>query len=103
MPRTIHIDEQIKGAAQLSIKALLRFHMARTHLNYEGLTVLLNQAGIAENARNLANKIGKGELPAWLFLSCLKVMGANSVNFADWPLTDAEAEALVGREPWRKS
>jgi len=102
MPRTIPVNKEIKGAAQLSIKVLLRFHMARCHLNYEGLATLLNKAGIAENARNLANKIGKGELPAWMFLLCLKVMGANAVNFADWPLTDAEAEALAEREPWRR-
>lgn len=101
MPRTLKTDPEIKGAAQLAIHMLVRFHMARTHLSAEGLTALLNKAGVAENARNLANKIAKGELPAWLFLVCLKVMGANAVNFADWPLTDAEAEALAVRDPWR--
>jgi hypothetical protein len=95
MPRTIKADDQIKSAAHLSVKMLLRFQMDRRRLNYAALTKLLNRAGVEENERNLANKVAKGELPAWLFLLCMKVMGAETITLAEWPLTEDELKKSI--------
>lgn len=97
MPKTLPVNEHVKSMGQLAIKVLLRYHMGHRQLGYAGLAALLNKAGIEENERNLANKIGKGELPAWLFLLCLKVMGVTAVDFSDWPITKDEADLMLDK------
>lgn len=55
--------------------------MAKRDMTYADLAKCLNAILIEEDEKNLANKIGRGNFSAVLFLSCLSAMGVRELSF----------------------
>lgn len=66
------------------IKGILRAEMAKKGLTYADLALRLKVIGVEEDAKNLANKIGRGTFSAILFMQCLSAMGLKSLTFDSW-------------------
>lgn len=58
--------------------------MAKRTMTYADLAGNLRSIGVNENAKNLANKIGRGNLSAALFMQCLSAMGLSKLSFEPW-------------------
>jgi hypothetical protein len=61
-------------------KRLLRSEMTRRGVTYEQLAEKLGAVGIAEDHRNLRNKVARGKFSAALLLQCLEAMGAKELR-----------------------
>lgn len=68
---------------QMKAKGILKAELKRRHLGYMELAEKLAEAGIADNERNLANKVSRGSFTAGFFLQCLAAIGCNSIRLND--------------------
>ena len=75
---------QHKLATSQWIKGILRAEMAKKGMTYADLAICLHAIGVEEDEKNLANKIGRGNFTAILFMQCLSAMGLRSLNFEPW-------------------
>jgi hypothetical protein len=75
---------QDKLAGSQWIKGILRAEMAKKAMTYADLAICLHAIGVEEDEKNLANKIGRGNFTAILFMQCLSAMGLRSLNFEPW-------------------
>lgn len=89
MPRRLTIDTAVEGEAKSWVRSLIRAEMARQELSYRDLAERLAAIGMAENERNIANKVARGELSAVAFLLCLKVMGSENLRLDDRSFSSA--------------
>lgn len=64
-------------------KRILRGEMKRRGVGYNELAALLNEIGIPENPRNIANKVARGGFSAVFLVQCLVAMGARDVRVDD--------------------
>lgn len=64
-------------------KRILRGEMKRRGVGYSELAALLNDIGISENPRNIANKVARGGFSAVFLVQCLVAMGARDVRVDD--------------------
>lgn len=64
-------------------KNLLKGELKRRGITYAQLAEKLAQIGVAENERNLNNKISRGGFRAAFLLQCLAVIGAHSLRLSD--------------------
>lgn len=64
-------------------KRILRGEMKRRGVGYNELAALLNDIGIPENPRNIANKVARGGFSAVFLVQCLVAMGARDVRVDD--------------------
>lgn len=64
-------------------KNLLKAELKRRGITYAGLAEKLAALGIAENERNLNNKISRGGFTAAFLLQCLDAIGASSLQLRD--------------------
>ena len=64
-------------------KRILRGEMKRRGIGYNELATRLNDIGIPENPRNIANKIARGGFSAVFFVQCLVAIGARDVRVDD--------------------
>jgi len=64
-------------------KRILRGEMKRRGVGYNELAGLLNEIGIPENPRNIANKVARGGFSAVFLVQCLVAMGARDVRVDD--------------------
>lgn len=64
-------------------KRILRGEMKRRGVGYNELAALLNDIGIPENPRNIANKVARGGFSAVFLIQCLIAMGARDVRVDD--------------------
>jgi hypothetical protein len=61
-------------------KNLLKAELKRKGVTYAGLAEKLAALGIAENERNLNNKISRGGFTAAFLLQCLQAIGVTDVR-----------------------
>jgi hypothetical protein len=61
-------------------KNLLKAELKRRGITYAGLAEKLSGIGVAENERNLNNKISRGGFTAAFLLQCLTAIGANDLR-----------------------
>ncbi|ROT94097.1 hypothetical protein EB810_13540 [Altererythrobacter sp. FM1] len=61
-------------------KSLLKGELKRRGITYAQLAEKLAEIGVAENDRNLNNKISRGGFSAAFFLQCLAAIGASDVR-----------------------
>jgi hypothetical protein len=64
-------------------KNLLKGELKRRGVTYAQLATKLAAIGLAENERNLNNKISRGGFTAAFLLQCLTAIGANAVRLHD--------------------
>lgn len=75
---------EAKYASSRWIKGILRAEMAKKGMTYADLAKCLQASLVDEDEKNLANKIGRGNLSAILFMQCLSAMGLRSLSFEPW-------------------
>ncbi len=61
-------------------KNLLKVELKRRGITYAQLAEKLGEIGVAENERNLNNKISRGGFTAAFLLQCLTVIGAVEIR-----------------------
>jgi hypothetical protein len=66
-------------------KGLLKAELKRRNLGYRDLAEKLTALGIAENERNLANKISRGGFTAAFLLQCMAAIGVQNLRLDDLP------------------
>lgn len=64
-------------------KNLLKGELKRRGVTYAQLAAKLGELGVAENERNLNNKISRGGFTAAFLLQCLAAIGAVTVRVED--------------------
>ena len=64
-------------------KNLLKSELKRRGVSYRELAEKLTVMGIAENERNIANKISRGGFTAAFLLQCLAAVDAHSLKLDD--------------------
>ena len=75
---------EAKYASSRWIKGILRAEMAKKGMTYADLAKCLQASLVDEDEKNLANKIGRGNLSAILFMQCLSAMGLRNLDFEPW-------------------
>ncbi|MGB5083632.1 MAG: DUF6471 domain-containing protein [Methylocystis silviterrae] len=64
-------------------RGLLRAEMAKNSVTYAQLATKLAEIGVAEDERNLRNKVSRGKFTAGFLLQCLIAMGVKTVRLSD--------------------
>jgi hypothetical protein len=64
-------------------RGLLRAEMAKSSVTYAQLAAKLAEIGVAEDERNLRNKVSRGKFTAGFLLQCLSAMGAKTLRLSD--------------------
>lgn len=59
---------------------LLKSEMARAGVNYEQLMSRLQDIGIEESYKGLANKINRGAFSFVFFMQCMRALGVTEVR-----------------------
>jgi hypothetical protein len=62
-------------------RGIIRAEMARQNVSYSQLVEKLESIGIAEDERNLRNKVSRGKFTAAFMLQCLSAMNAREIRF----------------------
>lgn len=74
---------QSKNEWEKRAAAFLKAELKRTNTTYEDLAERLAKVGLKETKASIASKLGRGKYPATFLLATLKVIGRDSINFAD--------------------
>lgn len=61
-------------------RGILRAEMAKKNVTYAQLVGMLESIGVAEDERNLRNKVSRGKFTAAFLLQCLTALGANKLD-----------------------
>lgn len=61
-------------------RGILRAEMAKKNVTYAQLVGMLDSIGVAEDERNLRNKVSRGKFTAAFLLQCLTALGANKLD-----------------------
>lgn len=64
----------------IEAKNILKGELKRRGVTYAKLAERLGELGVAENERNLNNKISRGGFTAGFFVMCLRAIGCNTVS-----------------------
>lgn len=64
-------------------RGLLRAEMAKKNVTYAQLVGMLKSIGVAEDERNLRNKVSRGKFTAAFMLQCLAAMGCKQLPSLD--------------------
>jgi hypothetical protein len=72
------LDEWNQRAANL-----LKAEMARAGVGYEELISRLQEFGIHESYKGIANKINRGAFSFAFFMQCMKALGRDTVRLED--------------------
>ena len=62
------------------VKGILKAELTRRHVSYKELADKLTAMGVAENERNIANKIARGSFSAVFFVQSLAAIGCHNVR-----------------------
>lgn len=65
------------------VKGILKAELKRRNVGYRELARLLDERGIHETERNIANKISRGGFTATFFVQCLIAVGCTSLRLED--------------------
>ncbi len=74
------MSEEATEEWQKKAKGILKSELKRRHLGYKELAKKLDDLGVKENERNLANKVSRGSFTAAFFLQCLQAIGCHTVR-----------------------
>lgn len=64
-------------------RGLLRSEMAKNSVTYAQLAAKLAEIGVAEDERNLRNKVSRGKFTAGFLLQCFDAMGCKIIRISD--------------------
>lgn len=64
-------------------RGLLRAEMAKNSVTYAQLAAKLAEIGVAEDERNLRNKVSRGKFTAGFLIQCLSAMGAKTIRLSE--------------------
>jgi len=64
-------------------KGVLQAEMARAQIKAPELARRLEELGVEDNARNVANKIARGSFSAAFFLQCLAAMEVRNLHLGE--------------------
>ncbi len=64
-------------------RGILRAEMAKKNVTYAQLVDMLKDIGVAEDERNLRNKVSRGKFTAAFMLQCLTAMNCSSMRLQD--------------------
>ena len=73
-------DESAIKTFEKRAKNILKSELKRRDITYAQLAEKLNEFGVNENERNLANKISRGSFTAAFFMMCMDAIGANNLT-----------------------
>ena len=62
------------------VKGILKGELKRRDMSYRQLAKRLQEMGVAETERNIANKISRGGFSAVFFIQCLEAMGSKEIR-----------------------
>jgi 3-mercaptopyruvate sulfurtransferase SseA len=65
---------------QERVKGLLKAELKRRGVSYKQLAGKLEELGVHENDRNIANKLARGGFSAVFLIQCLEAIGCNTVQ-----------------------
>jgi hypothetical protein len=65
---------------QARAKGILKAELARRHVSYRELADRLDQIGVKDNERNIANKLSRGTFTAAFFVACLDAIGCRTLH-----------------------
>ena len=65
---------------QAQVKGLLKAELKRRGVNYKQLAERLEELGVHESDRNIANKLARGGFSAVFLVQCLSAIGCDTVN-----------------------
>jgi hypothetical protein len=65
------------------VKAVLKAELARRNISYRELAERLGKMGVAENERNIANKLSRGTFTAAFFVACLDAIECRVLRLQD--------------------
>jgi hypothetical protein len=83
MPKIEWKNNPTTQAYEERAKNLLKGELKRRGLTYAQLAEKLVSIGIAENERNLNNKISRGGFTAAFLIQCLEAIGCHTVRLGD--------------------
>lgn len=61
-------------------KGLLKSELAKKGIGYKGLAMKLQDIGIEESDRNIANKVSRGGFSAVFLMQCLTAIGCHTLH-----------------------
>ena len=64
-------------------KGLLKSELKRRNVSYRQLAEKLEELGVHETERNIANKIARGGFTAVFFVQCMIAIGVTTVRLAE--------------------
>lgn len=65
---------------QERVKGLLKAELKRRGISYKQLAEKLEELGVHENDRNIANKLARGGFSAVFLIQCFEAIGCNTVQ-----------------------
>ena len=65
---------------QRHVKGILKAELKRRHVSYKELAEKLEEIGIKDSERNIANKLARGSFTAVFFIQCLEAIGCHTVH-----------------------
>lgn len=83
MPSNTYKGDPITKQFEALAKNLLKGELKRRGLTYAQLAEKLAEIGVAENERNLNNKISRGGFSAAFLLQCLQAIGAHTLRLSE--------------------
>jgi 3-mercaptopyruvate sulfurtransferase SseA len=64
------------------VKGILKGELKRRNMSYRQLAERLQEMGVHETERNIANKISRGGFTAVFFVQCLTAIGATRIELS---------------------
>lgn len=65
---------------QERVKGLLKAELKKRGISYKQLAGMLEELGVHENDRNIANKLARGGFSAVFLVQCLSAIGCETVH-----------------------
>ena len=72
--------ESVVAPYEERAKNILKSELKRRGMTYAQLAEKLSALGVADNERNLANKISRGSFTAAFFMMCMDAIGVRQVS-----------------------
>lgn len=73
-------DESVVAPYEERAKNILKSELKRRGITYAQLAEKLKSLGVADNERNLANKISRGSFTAAFFMMCMDAIGVHQLS-----------------------
>lgn len=87
VPDVKHLRSQPKAKPgqqwELEAKAILKAELARAGVTYKELARRLEDFGLSDSDRAIANRISRGKFAFTFFLQCMRALGVEYVDLRD--------------------